>query len=306
MGTQRSDLGLTWEPLGDGIEDEVEDEEGRCDEDGVFSYGGYELSVVQEKGEATTRGPETDPDTVINLKTDKAGKLVLETLDDLNNIMLLRKRKRERKTPASKPIPASAPLLPYYVDEEDFFKACEHNQLPVIEKFLQDGGDVNAQDNFQRTGLHKACFRGHMEVARRLVEAKADVHMRDKLGSSCVHAACRGGCLSVLELLLDNGAATSDKDKMDSTPLHVSVRIGHYDFVEHLIRCGAEINAVDKEGDSPLHDAVRVNGVKLIELLVAYGADQRLINQEGQCPLDSVLEWQNGAKTLLAEPGTTG
>uniref|UniRef100_A0A8C4ZEY7 Ankyrin repeat domain 1a (cardiac muscle) n=1 Tax=Gadus morhua TaxID=8049 RepID=A0A8C4ZEY7_GADMO len=256
--------------------------------------------VAQEKGETMTRSPETDLDTVINLKvvlqTDKAGKLVLETLDDLNNIMLLRKRKRERKTPASKPIPAT----PYYVDEDDFFKACEHNQLPVIEKFLKDGGDVNSQDNFQRTGLHKACFRGHIEVARRLVEAKADVHMRDKLGSSCVHAACRGGCLSVLELLLDNGA-------MDSTPLHVSVRIGHYDFVEHLIRCGAEINAVDKEGDSPLHDAVRVNGVKLIELLVAYGADQRLINQvEGQCPLDSVLEWQSGAKTLLAEPGATG
>ena len=52
---------------------------------------------------------QTDVEVV--LQTDKAGKLVLETLDDLNNIMLLRKRKRERKTPASKPIPATAPLV---------------------------------------------------------------------------------------------------------------------------------------------------------------------------------------------------
>ena len=33
------------------------------------------------------------------------------------------------------------------MDENDFFKACEHNQLPVIEKFLKDGGDINSQDN---------------------------------------------------------------------------------------------------------------------------------------------------------------
>jgi len=35
----------------------------------------------------------------------------LETLDDLNNILLLRKRKRERKTPAWKPTPAPPPLV---------------------------------------------------------------------------------------------------------------------------------------------------------------------------------------------------
>ena len=33
----RSDLSSTWETVEDGIEDEAEDEEGRCDEDGVFS-----------------------------------------------------------------------------------------------------------------------------------------------------------------------------------------------------------------------------------------------------------------------------
>ncbi|KAG7274487.1 hypothetical protein CRUP_001452 [Coryphaenoides rupestris] len=232
MDAQWSEQGPLWED-DEEEEEEEEEEEGRCDEDGVFSYGGYELSVAQEKGESTTRSSETDPDALLNLKTDKAGKLVLETLDDLNNILLLRKRKRERKT-AWKPTPAPPPLVPYYVDEDDFFKACEQNQLPVIDKFLNDGGDVNAQDN--RTGLHKGCFRGHTEVVKRLLEAKADVHMKDKLGSSCLHAACRGGCLPILELLLSHGAETSDRDKTQ-LPTHCCPRClaGEPGHISHIL-----------------------------------------------------------------------
>ena len=35
---------------------------------------------------------------------------------------------------------------PYYVDEDDFFKACDQKQLLVIDRFLTTGGDVNACD----------------------------------------------------------------------------------------------------------------------------------------------------------------
>lgn len=37
-------------------------------------------------------------------------------------------------------------MQPYYVDEEDFWKACDRNDLLVINRYLTTGGDVDASD----------------------------------------------------------------------------------------------------------------------------------------------------------------
>ncbi|KAM9336985.1 uncharacterized protein ABDE67_020023 [Symphorus nematophorus] len=265
--------------------------------------GDYESSVSQEKQDAVT-----DSDRPISLKTDKSGRPLLETPADLQNLLLLRKTKRQQRAAARTPAAAAAAAappavqpVPYYVDEDDFFKACDQKQLLLIDRYLSTGGDVNACDAFERTGLHRASSKGHTEVVSKLLEAGANVHHRDKLWSTCVHLACRGGDVSVLKLLLSHGGDITARDKLDSTPLHVSVRTGHHDCVEHLIHCGAELNAQDREGDTPLHDAVRLNRCKIIQLLLLHGADTNITNQEGRCPLDGVLEWQNETKTLLCE-----
>ncbi|XP_074519930.1 uncharacterized protein LOC141785489 [Halichoeres trimaculatus] len=253
----------------------------------------YESAVSQEK---------RDSDHPINIKTDKSGRLLLETPADLQNLLLLRKTKREQKAALRKPAaPSAVQMVPYYVDEEDFFKACDHNQLLVIDRYLSTGGDINALDSFDHSGLHRASSKGHAEVISKLLEGGANIHLRDKLWSTCLHYACRGGHLSVLKLLLKHGADIAAKDKLDSTPLHVSVRTGHQDCVEHLIQCGAEINTQDKEGDSPLHDAVRLNRPKIVQLLLQHGADTNIINQDGCRPMDGVLEWQNETRTLLSD-----
>ncbi|CAK6979434.1 ankyrin repeat domain-containing protein 1-like [Scomber scombrus] len=263
---------------------------------------GYESSVTQEKKDALNYSSNAESERPISLKTDKAGRLVLETPDDLQNLLLLRKTKREQKAAVRKSAvhrPAAVQSVPYYVDEDDFLKACDQKQLQVIDRYLSTGGDVNTCDSFERTGLHRASSNGHTEIITKLLEAGANVHSKDKLWSTCVHSACRGGNLSVLQLVLNHGADITATDKLDSTPLHVSVRTGHFDCVEHLIHCGAELNTQDKEGDTPLHDAVRLNRFKIIQLLLLHGAHTHITNQEGRTPLDGVLEWQNEAKTLL-------
>lgn len=95
---------------------------------------------------------------------------------------------------------------PYYVDEDDFWKACDQNQMLVIDKYLSTGGDMNACDTvsdpkspltvctslptntllylhvqFNRTGLHRASTHGHTEVVTKLLEAGADIHSKDKV-----------------------------------------------------------------------------------------------------------------------------
>ncbi|XP_069565444.1 ankyrin repeat domain-containing protein 1 isoform X5 [Brachyistius frenatus] len=278
--------------------------EGKEDED--FQGGVYEAAVNQEKQddrrshrEMGLGGGLKDEVSLVVLNTDGSGRLKLETVDDLFNILQMKKRRRERKAPVHKKQQPEPENLPETVDDQLFLTAAMENKLPVVEKYLSDGGNPNAADNFQRTALHKASFKGHVEVMKRLLEAGAALEKKDKLEAAAVHWACRGGSLPALQLLLDQGAKITSRDKLNSTPLHVAVRTGHCECAEHLIHCGADVNAKDRDGDTPMHDAVRINRFKMIKLLMMYGAGLNTKNCDGKTPLETLYSWQNGAKSLL-------
>ncbi|XP_030643345.1 ankyrin repeat domain-containing protein 1 [Chanos chanos] len=274
----------------------------------VYAVGEYESSVNNEKQDdlrthkelsATCKSDNiTENDLNITLNVDYSGHLKLETVDDLFNIIKLKKRRRERKKLVQKKDPEPE-VLPDVVDKAMFLMAAMENKLPVVEKYLSDGGDPNVCDDFKRTALHKASYRGHVEIMKRLIEAGASIENKDKLDSTAVHWACRGGSLPALELLLNHGGKFNTRDKLNSTPLHVAVRTGHYECAEYLIHCGADINAKDRDGDTPMHDAVRINRFKMIKLLLLYGANLKTKNNDGKSPMDSLLSWQSGAKNIL-------
>ncbi|KAF6738662.1 Ankyrin repeat domain-containing protein 1 [Oryzias melastigma] len=273
-----------------------------------FQGGMYEAAVNQEKRddrrspgepEEANSGGEQEEVSVAALNTDKSGRLKLETVDDLFNILQLKKRRRERKTPAQKKLQPEPEIVPETVDEQLFLAASMENKVVVVEKYLSDGGDPNVADNFQRTALHKASFKGNLDVMTKLLEAGAAIEKRDKLEATAVHWACRGGSLPALQLLLDRGGKFTSRDKLNSTPLHVAVRTGHCECAEHLIHCGADVNAKDRDGDTPMHDAVRINRFKMIKLLMMYGASLHSKNSDGKTPLETLYSWQSGAKSLL-------
>ncbi|XP_012711708.2 ankyrin repeat domain-containing protein 1 [Fundulus heteroclitus] len=294
------------------VEELVSGKRSEGKEAGGFQGGVYEAAVNQEKqddrrslqeppgaSEEADSGSEQEEVSVAALNTDKCGRLKLETVDDLFNILQLRKRRKERKSSVYKKAEPEPETVPETVDEPLFLAAVMDNKLPVVEKYLADGGDPNAADNFQRTALHKASFKGHVEVMGRLLEAGAAIEQKDKLEATAVHWACRGGSLPALQLLLHRGARLACRDKLHSTPLHVAVRTGHCECAEHLIHCGADVNARDRDGDTPMHDAVRINRFKMIKLLMMYGASLGTKNSDGKTPLETLYSWQNGAKSLL-------
>ncbi|XP_077350844.1 uncharacterized protein LOC144000919 isoform X2 [Festucalex cinctus] len=243
-----------------------------------------------------------DEVSLVALNMDKCGRLRLETVDDLFNILQLRKRRRQRKAPAYKKKKKMAPpteTLPDTVEAPLFLAAAVDNKMAVVNKYLNEGGDPDVVDHFQRTALHRASFKGHVEVMTALLDAGAAVDTKDKLESTAVHWACRGGSLDALQLLLQRGANIGARDKLQSCPLHVAVRTGHVQCAEYLIHCGADVNAKDRDGDTCMHDAVRINRFKMIKLLMMYGASLNLKNCDGKTAMETLYSWQNGAKSLL-------
>ncbi|XP_067909427.1 ankyrin repeat domain-containing protein 1b [Heterodontus francisci] len=226
-------------------------------------------------------------------------RLKLETIDDLQFIVRLKKKKQSKAIVVEPPTEQEPEAITGPVDLETFWKAAVDNNLPLIEKYLAEGGHPDVCDQFNRTAMHRACSEGNEEIVLKLLEAGASIEFRDMLNATAVHWSCRGGSLEVLKTLLNKDANVNAKDKLCSTPLHVAIRTGHYECAEHLIACGADLNAKDMEGDTPMHDAVRLSRYRLMKLLMIYGANPTLKNYNAQTPIDLVLQWQTGTKEIL-------
>ncbi|KAK2866256.1 hypothetical protein Q7C36_002312 [Tachysurus vachellii] len=256
--------------------------------------GEYEKSICQERKDEMRIDSKLESDYEFAKSTN-----ISQLNHDFQKILEVRQRRKVRKISEHNRQQPAPEKVSDFVDKDDFLKAVLENKLPMVESYLARRADPNTCDSFNCTALHRACSQGNVEIVRRLLEAGALIENKDKLDATAVHWACRGGSLPVLQLLLDHNGNIHAKDKLQSTPLHVAVRTGHYECAEHLVHCGADVNAKDREGDTPMHDAVRLNRFRFIQLLLLHGANLKLKNYEGKSPMDSVLQWQNGAKSIL-------
>ncbi|XP_035810833.2 ankyrin repeat domain-containing protein 2 isoform X2 [Amphiprion ocellaris] len=208
------------------------------------------------------------------------------------------KRKKKIKTTYAPRVSVEIPVIGP-VETAEFMTAASQGKVKVIETYLADDGNPNAQDELKRTALHRASLEGHTAVVQMLLEKGADINLKDQLGSRAIHCACRGGRLEVVKALTSNEADLNVRDKLNSTPLHVATRTGHTTIVEYLLSCGAKINSRDREGDTALHDAVRLNRYKVVKLLIAAGADTKIKNHEGVTAVQQVKQWQSDIMETL-------
>ncbi|XP_035518950.1 ankyrin repeat domain-containing protein 1 [Morone saxatilis] len=282
-----------------------------------FQGGVYEAAVNQEKqddrrshrelvggdrSEESDSGSEQEEVSVAALNTDNSGRLKLETVDDLFNILQLRKRRRERKSPIHKKQQPEPEIVPETVDEQLFLTAAMENKLPVVEKYLSDGGNPNVSDHVsvtqQRLPLRafKRDTRGGYESSWGLScigEQVGGLKIADcgvsfpasifddliiRLKNQLSFLALIGCFCTLCEMLLKE-TLHSDWKRITCAECLFSPRL--------------------KDGDTPMHDAVRINRFKMIKLLMMYGASLNTKNCDGKTPMETLYSWQNGAKSLL-------
>ena len=168
----------------------------------------------------------------------------------------------------------------------------------TVQLLVDNGAEVNAQDNDGRTPLHNAAMCGAVEIAEFLILKGADVDAKGPVGATPLHWAARGRMRirptlqidKVVELLVANGTNIHARDDEGRTPLHSAVLSGNKIIAEFLMTKGADLGAETTSGLTMLHVAAMGGNSELVEFFASKGADINATDDRGSTPLHLAVE----------------
>jgi hypothetical protein len=157
--------------------------------------------------------------------------------------------------------------------------ASSHNHSRFY-ALLQDGADVNAQDQKGLTPLMAASFAGNVDIAEALLKHGARVNEQDIDGRTALHYAAENrDAADVIRALLKAGgdvnlkSGPTAKYLPGATPLIIAASVGSDRAVELLLNAGSDPNTLTVSGLTALDVARkpplghRTGHVKIIEML---------------------------------------
>ncbi|KAF9100850.1 hypothetical protein BGX27_000227 [Mortierella sp. AM989] len=154
-------------------------------------------------------------------------------------------------------------------------RACSSGSYSNVAELLNQGADINAQDNAQWTPLHEAALEGHTEI---------------------------------VELLLTRGANPNARGHGDDTALHDSAQNEHQDVVRLLLEYGADPDFKNSKGDKPC-DVTEDEDILELLKTGARGTKKPIQHSSGPktfgSSLSSFASPRSKAASLLNQPATT-
>ena len=150
-----------------------------------------------------------------------------------------------------------------------------------------------------------ALIQGDIEQVERFLDEGTQVDARDAEGITALMYASYHGQESIVNLLIERGANINASEYVDGrTALMDSSINGQSEMVELLLNRGADINAKSSTGWTALMWAVERKHNEVVDLLVDRGAYLDSRNDDGKTAVTVALESYNfDAITLLQEAG---
>jgi ankyrin repeat domain-containing protein 50 len=120
--------------------------------------------------------------------------------------------------------------------------ATEQGHKSLVQFLIEANADLNMQDPRGQTGLHRAVIKGHEAIAQLLVEKGADVNIHNIFGQNALHQAAFNGCQKIVRLLIDNGANINAKDHNGKSALKLAAD-HHHDVIVQQLSTRSKLNA---------------------------------------------------------------
>lgn len=221
--------------------------------------------------------------------------------------------------------------------------ASKSGNMELVDLLIQEGADVNAQDEDGESPLHGAMARGdNYDVARRLIENGADLSCKAFDGRTPFHSIFNNTISHVLsrddwlENMLPDSEAMSithylawssrttvgifqrghlyddanllSADRLGRTCLHFAASRGNLGVLSYLVRRVSleDVERKDKQGRTPFHYAAESSrAAEVIDTLVGRGCNIHAVDDVRRTALHWAARWNNfeAVKKLIAIVG---
>jgi uncharacterized protein len=127
--------------------------------------------------------------------------------------------------------------------------------------------DPNARGRNGVTTLMSYVWRERKDAVQKLLDRGADVNAQDNDGDAALHGAAQSGNVEIVDMLIAKGANLNLKNKQGGTPLMWAAVFGHEDAARRLLERGADPSLKDADGLTARDWAIRNKRDKLVALL---------------------------------------
>jgi ankyrin repeat protein len=165
-------------------------------------------------------------------------------------------------------------------------RAVNSENFENVKYLIDQGHDVNKQDQNSITPLQLAATKGNSNIAKFLLKNGANPDIKDNNGNVPLLVAAGLGYLDIAKILVQYGANIDSQNRDDAAPLHIATRSGKSNIAQFLLQNGANPDLQNQEGSTPLHIAAGLGYLDIAKNLTQNGANIALQNQEGQTAQD--------------------
>ncbi|NWV64199.1 MYPT2 phosphatase, partial [Malurus elegans] len=192
-------------------------------------------------------------------------------------------------------------------------QACIDENLDMVKFLVENGANVNQQDNEGWTPLHAVASCGYLNIAEYLISHGANVAAVNSEGEVPSDIAEEAAMKDLLleqvkkqgvdldlsrkeeeqQMLQDarqwlNSGKIEDikQPRTGATALHVAAAKGYAEVMRLLIQAGFNLNVQDNDGWTPLHAAAHWGVKEACSILAEALCDMDIRNKLGQTPFD--------------------
>lgn len=160
--------------------------------------------------------------------------------------------------------------------------ALKANNLPIREFLLLNGLQYNTSSIFTEVTL------GNTELIKKLLDQGLDVNLQNQLKDTLLMQAIKNDSRDIFDLLLKSNADINIKNNRGKTAFYIALEtFDRFEYVKTLLKLGININsALDNSGRTPLMIAIERNDEDLIKLLLRHkDIDIDVIDNNGKSAL---------------------
>ena len=179
----------------------------------------------------------------------------------------------------------------------EFIYSIKNNNLEEATKFLEEGAQINAEDDYKRTVLIHASINNNLNIVEYLISLPdIIIDKEDYSGKTAFEYASLNNKIEMLKLLINAGADVNT-DSDGGNTLVRAVENDKMEAVKLLISAGSDLNSRNAYGLTPVMIVVEKNNIETLQLLLENGSDvnARVINSS--LFLD---DWPEGATAIYS------